>query len=271
MSEQAYVMGHSETEMRRLMLQAEILKPITTRLLRAAGIARGMRVLDLGTGSGDVAMLAAELVGPDGAVVGVDRSVDALDLAEQRARAMAHDNISFREGDVSDFVDELPYDMVIGRYVLIHQDDPTGFLRAAAANVRTGGALALHEIFFVGACPALPQEKLWEGAWDWMFRAFHLLLKHPDVAGRMMQVFHNAGLDYPTMFCETPIGGGPDSPLYAWVTQTNRTLMTRLGPRHVELGPDLGLATLERRIRDAAVAVHAQVQGPKQICAWLKL
>jgi ubiquinone/menaquinone biosynthesis C-methylase UbiE len=51
-----------------------MLRPITERLLRSAGIEPGMRVLDIGCGAGDVSMLAAELVGSTGSVVGIDRN-----------------------------------------------------------------------------------------------------------------------------------------------------------------------------------------------------
>lgn len=60
------------------MLQADNLRPITTRLLREIGLAQDMRVVDLGCGAGDVAMLAAEMVGPTGAVVGIDRNAAAI-------------------------------------------------------------------------------------------------------------------------------------------------------------------------------------------------
>ena len=50
-----YILGHSGREIRRLMLQASILRPITGRLLRGAGIRRDMRVLDLSCGAGDSA------------------------------------------------------------------------------------------------------------------------------------------------------------------------------------------------------------------------
>ena len=65
---QNYVLGHSNRELRRLMLQADNLRPITTRLLREIGLAQGMRVVDLGCGVGDVAMLAAEMVSVRAAV-----------------------------------------------------------------------------------------------------------------------------------------------------------------------------------------------------------
>ena len=68
----AYVLGHSERELERLRLQAQLIDPITRQFLIEAGIAPGMRVLDVGCGAGDVALLAADLVGPTGQVVGVD-------------------------------------------------------------------------------------------------------------------------------------------------------------------------------------------------------
>jgi SAM-dependent methyltransferase len=73
-----YILGHSESELHRLMRQAAVLAPITRRLFSDAGLARDMRVLDVGCGTGDVSILAAEMVGSGGAVVGIDRSKDAL-------------------------------------------------------------------------------------------------------------------------------------------------------------------------------------------------
>ena len=59
-----YELGHERRELERLDEQAQIVRPITLRLFREAGIAQGMRVLDVGSGAGHVAFLAAELVGP---------------------------------------------------------------------------------------------------------------------------------------------------------------------------------------------------------------
>src|SRR5439155_18931792 len=93
-----YILGHSPAEIRRLMLQAALLKPITERLLRESGLAPGMRVLDLGCGTGDVAMLAAEIVGSEGEVVGIDRSADVLAVAQGRALGAHEHRISRRCG-----------------------------------------------------------------------------------------------------------------------------------------------------------------------------
>ena len=80
-TQQRYVLGHAPEELRRLILQAGILRPITARLLHDAGIGPGMRVLDLGCGVGDVTMLLADMVGPSGSIVGIDHSPQAIALA----------------------------------------------------------------------------------------------------------------------------------------------------------------------------------------------
>ena len=79
-----YVLGYSEQEQKRLLKQASILRGWTERFFRAGGLAPGMRVLDLGCGMGDVSLLAADLVGPSGSVLGVDRDAAALDRARAR-------------------------------------------------------------------------------------------------------------------------------------------------------------------------------------------
>jgi len=68
-----YVLGDTGAEHARLVRQAAIFNPFTERLFRDAGIGPGQRVLDIGSGVGDIAMLVARLVGPTGEVVGVER------------------------------------------------------------------------------------------------------------------------------------------------------------------------------------------------------
>ena len=75
----AYLMGRSEAETRRLMAQHRLYGRFTRRLLEDAGIGEGMKVLDVGSGAGDVALLSAELVGPTGSVVGVDQDPEVLE------------------------------------------------------------------------------------------------------------------------------------------------------------------------------------------------
>src|SRR5579885_1480491 len=92
-----YALGHSSRELDRLSFQGTVLAPFTRQFLVEAGVEPGMRVLDVGSGSGDVSLLAADLVGAKGYVLGVDRSLAAVERA--RARASDLGNVDFAVGD----------------------------------------------------------------------------------------------------------------------------------------------------------------------------
>jgi predicted methyltransferase len=68
-AEPQYLMGATAAETERLIRQGRYLNPLTRRLFAEAGLTVGMRVLDVGSGAGDTALLAAELVGPTGQVI----------------------------------------------------------------------------------------------------------------------------------------------------------------------------------------------------------
>lgn len=96
-----------------------------------------MRVLDLGTGLGHVAFAAADLVGAEGRVVGVDNNLKLLGVAI--GRASAHPQVRFVEGDVRTWRSEEPFDAVIGRLILFHLPDRLAVLRHHVAALRPGG------------------------------------------------------------------------------------------------------------------------------------
>src|SRR5947209_4658885 len=95
-----YAMGRSEEETQRLLRQGHLFNPLTRRLFIDAGVGSGMRVLDVGSGAGDVALIVADLVGPTGSVVGVDPDAEILDMARHRVRVAGWPNVTFVAGDV---------------------------------------------------------------------------------------------------------------------------------------------------------------------------
>ena len=126
---------------------AAYVNEITEDCWRRAGIGAGMRVLDAGCGSGESTFLAARLVGPDGYVVGLDRDHNAIRLARRAADERWIENLEFREGDgqQASLLGEAPFDAVVGRYFLVHQDDPASVLRKLSRLVRPGGVVAFLE------------------------------------------------------------------------------------------------------------------------------
>ena len=90
-----YALGYTDAEQERLIRQATLIAPHTERLFREAGIGVGHRVLDLGSGMGDVSMLVAGLVGASGEVVGIERDVTSIERAHARVAAAGLRNVSF--------------------------------------------------------------------------------------------------------------------------------------------------------------------------------
>src|SRR5258706_11560786 len=121
-----YALGHSADELDRLRTQARLIDPITRRFFQEAGIAPGMRVLDVGCGAGDTSVLIAELVGDGGEVVGVDRAPAAIAAAQ--AKAAGRRNLRFVEGDPAEMRFDQRFDAVAGRYVLMFQKHPATML-----------------------------------------------------------------------------------------------------------------------------------------------
>jgi ubiquinone/menaquinone biosynthesis C-methylase UbiE len=133
MSTAQYAFSDRAQEQRRLATQAELLDPLTERVFREAGLGTGMRVLDLGSGSGDVAILAARLVGREGQVIGVERDSEAVAWATDRVAQVGLSNVRFIEGDAQT-LDGIAdgFDAAVGRLVLMYLPDPATALRRAA-------------------------------------------------------------------------------------------------------------------------------------------
>jgi ubiquinone/menaquinone biosynthesis C-methylase UbiE len=257
-----YALGHSPAEIRRLGIQAAIIRPITMRLLQGLGIFPGMRILDVGCGAGDVAMLAAELVGKSGMVVGIDQSEDAILAA--RARAATVKNVHFLVSSPDDTLEAASFDVVIGRYVLIFQHDVPTFIRASAWLVKPGGIVAFHEIDDADDFAALPEVPLWKQANDWLMKALRSLLPNPDVPGRLVDCFSQAGLGAPILFCEVPIGDGERSPIATWLVETIRTLLPQIIQRGWATEDAVDIDSLEKRLRAATSETHSQLSAPRQ-------
>lgn len=265
-----YAFADSAEELERLQFQAQVLQPFTVRLLDGMGVCSGMRVLDLGCGAGDVALMVAERVGPEGTVLGLDRSEKAVLLAARRARMAGLKQVAFEHCDVMAYDCRLPFDCVIGRYVLVHQHDPVAFLRKAASFVSPGGTLGLHEILLLDPLvQSQPPIALWNSAGDWIVAAIRAVAPHHDAAARLVKYFAEAGLQPATMLCERPIGGGEDSPLYRWAYEGVRGVWPYVLQQG--LASEHDLRTFLNRLRKAVVESRAQLIGPTQIVAWTRI
>jgi ubiquinone/menaquinone biosynthesis C-methylase UbiE len=104
--------------------------------MEAAGLRDGMRVLDLGSGAGDMSFVVADIVGDSGEVVGIDAAPEAVAEATARAERLGRANVRFFLRDIHHAVDEGAFDAVVCRLVLMWVPDPAAVLRTQAAAVR---------------------------------------------------------------------------------------------------------------------------------------
>src|SRR5881409_584376 len=164
-----YPLGNTDAEHERLIRQAARLAPLTERLFREAGIGPGQRVLDLGSGVGDVAMLAARLVCPSGEVVGIERDARSLNRARARVAEAGLHNVSFIQSDVSQITASEPFDAAVGRFILMWLPDPVSVLRQLSLLVRAGGVVAFQEPSWAPIFAISTHLSLWSAAASLMY------------------------------------------------------------------------------------------------------
>jgi len=113
------------------------------RLVADARLRSGLRVLDLGSGTGYPALLAAQTVGPTGSVIGLDLAADMLAVAERKAKRLGLTNVTFRGGDVTTLPFEAAsFDAVTSRFCLMFLPEIPKAAAEIARVLKLGGWVA---------------------------------------------------------------------------------------------------------------------------------
>ena len=123
-------------------------------------------MLDLGSGAGIDSLIAAAMVGPTGAVVGVDMTPGMLDKARRAAQEANADNVEFREG----LLEEVPVvdswaDVIISNGVFNLVPNKVGALAEMYRTLKPAGRLQLADILAEIPVPEAAKEvvDLWTG------------------------------------------------------------------------------------------------------------
>jgi len=266
-SQNTYALGHSGRELERLSRQAQAFEPFTRQLFHQAGITTGMRVLDVGCGSGDVAFLAADLVGPSGEVIGTDCAAAAVERATARAQVWDIGNVKFLEGDPAELQFDRKFDAIVGRIVLMYYPDPVDTVRKLARHLRGGGLIVFQEPDFAN-CRSLPLAPIYERHVGWIKQALSASGARIQIGLELYSIFLAAGLPGPVMRIDALIGGGPDSPGYDLVAEGIGSLLPLLEKLQITTAAEVDLTTLAQRMRDEVVAEKGVVLSPALIGAW---
>jgi ubiquinone/menaquinone biosynthesis C-methylase UbiE len=265
-----YVMGHTDRERRRLKLQASLLNPLTEQLFRRAGISRGMHVLDVGCGVGDVSLLAARLVGSHGSVTSIDLDAAALETLKARAAAEGVENIECLEANVQEWKASGKFDAVVGRHILIHTKDPLAVLRDCRAMLHPRGLAVFQEYDFSVVHRGWPPTPLRDRVME-VFDLFFAQALPSNIGSRLWNLLVEAGFERPDCRAEYPIGGGADSVYYEWFVESLRSILPRAVAQGIVREGEIEIDTLEQRLREEATSSNSCFPAPAMIGAFARL
>lgn len=142
-----YILSTGGEDTLRLRLLHEAYGPGTRAHLESADLSPGMRVVEIGCGSGNIACWVAEQVGPEGSVLGIDISPEQVEQARLQAESRGLTNVEFQVADAySPKLPEATFDLAYCRLVLMHLTRPADALAAMQQLVRPGGVVACEEM-----------------------------------------------------------------------------------------------------------------------------
>jgi SAM-dependent methyltransferase len=261
-----YALGSTDREHERLIKQAVRFRPFTERLFRDASVGPGQRVLELGSGMGDVAMLVARLVGPSGEVVGVERDARSIGRAQKRLREAGISNVAFVQGDASELPRERPFDAAVGRLILQFLRDPVAVLRSVSQLVRRGGAIVFQEPSwkpYIALCSRMP---LWAACGSLAVAAFEGAGANGEMGLELPSVFERAGLPAPEMRMEMLLGNDLESA--RWTSDLLKSLLPQIRRLGLSVAKVGDFETLAERLRQEAVASGNAAPCVALIGAW---
>jgi ubiquinone/menaquinone biosynthesis C-methylase UbiE len=266
-----YLLGHTPFAIQRLLRLGQIYHPFTRSMLIEAGLTTGMHVLDLGCGPGDVSLIAADVVGGTGRVLGIDASADMLQVAQTRVQAAGLAHVTFLAADLRTLSLDQPFDALIGRFILMHLPDPASVLRHLLPWVRPGGLVAFQEYELSSHQDAFyPPSSLWEQTYRLTTLPFERAGGNLHAGMQLPALFQAAGLPAPRMRYEASIGADRDWPGFDLRADDVRTFLPLILRFGLATEDEIDIDTLADRLREETVGQGGAARLPVLVSAWAR-
>ena len=212
-----YVLGTQQAEIARLGLQHNVWRPRVLDFWKRAGVTTGQSVADIGAGPGFATRDLAELVGPQGSVLALERSQQFIDALQNRMEQAGLSNVTRRRLDLDhDEFDVTDLDATWCRWVLSFVKRPDVVVGKISAALKPGGRALFHEYIDYGAWRLVPAHPSFDGFVAAVMASWREAGGEPDVALSLPTLLAGANL---RMIEAEPLSYlvGPTGPMWAWL------------------------------------------------------
>lgn len=220
---------------------------IMSRLIEEAGISRGMRVLDLGCGKGDVTLLAEKLVGPTGEVVGIDRNPKLIEMTKVHVDNRDISNVRFINVDLSKSLPDLGmFDAIVGRRVLMYLHDPADILYRVLKHLKNDGIVAFLEIDSTVGLTQISPHPLHVQAYRWIWETIRKEGANLNVGFSLPVLLAELGVSISSIKAEANIQGQTS---HSSMSDIIRAMKHRIVEHGVATEGEIDIETLEDRLK----------------------
>ncbi|MDR1183644.1 MAG: methyltransferase domain-containing protein [Coriobacteriales bacterium] len=243
----------------------------TQRLLTDGGIEKGMRVLDVGCGSGDLSIMASEMVGDSGEVIGFDISENAVSLARNTVKERHISIARFIQADIAELPNDIgTFDAIIGRRVLMYQSDAAKSINSLLPYLTAKGKMIFQESDCMAASFHADSMPLHTSLQKWIGDTVAKEGGNIHIGRQLYALMRNAKLKITLMRAEAILHTFESGSDFGWAT---KMMASRMISRGVVTAEELDVNTLEDRlqgelrasdtpfIRDMAFGICAEKQS----------
>jgi SAM-dependent methyltransferase len=226
--ERDYVLGTHDEEIARLALQHSVWRARALEGWRRAGFTVGQKLLDIGCGPGYATLDLAEITGPSGEVIAVDRSRRFLDTLEGNAQRRGISNVRAIEMDLDvDRFSAAEVDGAWARWVFAFVKNPRQLLERVRETIKPGGVLVLHEYFHYATWQLIPRSSDFEEFVRTVMKAWRESGGEPDIALDLTVWLGELGFEIKSMLPFVDVVP-PSSFVWQWPKAFVETALRRL-------------------------------------------
>lgn len=211
-----YVLGTHDEEVARLGQQHRVWRPTVLECWREAGISAGSRVLDVGAGPGYATLDLAEIVGPRGEVVAIERSANFVRAAEAACGQRGLTHVRIHELDLmASTIPAKDMDAAWCRWVASFVPSPATLVEKIAASLKPGGIAIFHEYADYASWRLAPPCPAHADFVQHVIASWRANGGEPDIAPKLLGLLTDRGFEIhhaiPRVFCARP-----NDPFWQW-------------------------------------------------------